>query len=168
MSIKNEILVWNGKSVDDIESMYSRYHQQSGFVSDLVSYMHQKKLQKGTTWLLKKYLESGGYIEPKEVKEIYGLLTELVCWESKLHVLQSIPFMPIPKIEKKKVESFLRECLIDNNKFVRAWAYNGFNELSVQYNEYRKETEEFFEMAMRDEAPSVRSRIRNIMKQRRK
>ncbi|VAW46017.1 hypothetical protein MNBD_GAMMA04-800, partial [hydrothermal vent metagenome] len=45
------------------------------------------------------------------------------------------------------------------------WAYNGFNELSVQYNEYRKETEAFFEMAMRDEAPSVRSRIRNILKQ---
>ena len=89
MSIKNEILVWNGKSVDDIESMYSRYHQISGFVSDLVSYLHQKKLQKGATWLLKKHLESDGYIEPKEVKKVYSLLTELVCWESKLHVLRS-------------------------------------------------------------------------------
>ncbi len=73
--------------------------------------------------------------------------------------------MPISKTDKKKVEGFLRECLIDNNKFVRAWAYNGFNELSIQYNEYRQETEQFFEMAMRNEAPSVRSRIRNIMKQ---
>ena len=59
---------------------------------------------------------------------------------------------------------FLRNCLVDNNKFVRAWAYNGFYELAVQYPEYEKETKQFFEMAMRDEAPSVKSRIRNIMK----
>jgi len=59
------------------------------------------------------------------------------------------------------VEIFLRVCLLDNNKFVRAWAYKGFYELAVQYP---KETRQFFEMAMRDEAPSVKSRIRNIMK----
>lgn len=165
MSIKNEILAWNGKSVDDIMAIYGRYHQQSDFINELVSYLSQAELQKGVTWLLKKHLESDGYIEPKEVKKVYSLLSKLEHWESKLHVLQGIPFMPISKTEKKKVEQFLRECLIDNNKFVRAWAYNGFNELSIQYNEYRQETEQFFEMAMRDEAPSVKSRIRNIMKQ---
>jgi len=168
MNIKSEILDLYGKSVDDIGAIYNRYHQQNNFISELISYLPQIELQKAVTWLLKKYLESYGYIEPKEVKKIYSLLSKLKCWESKLHVLQSIPFMPISKIESKKVEKFLRECLIDNNKFVRAWAYNGFNELSIQYNEYRQETEQFFEMAMRDEAPSVRSRIRNIMKQSRK
>ncbi len=72
--------------------------------------------------------------------------------------------MPIAKGEKKKIEVFLRQCLTDGNKFVRAWAYNGFYEISVQYPEYKKETKLFFEMAMRDEAPSVKARIRNIMK----
>jgi len=62
------------------------------------------------------------------------------------------------------VEAFLKKCLVDDNKFIRAWAYNGFYELSVQYPEHKDETKQFFEMAMRDEAPSVKSRIRNIMK----
>ncbi len=165
MSIKSEITAWNGKSVNDIGAIYSRYHQRNNFANEVISYLSHAELQKGATWLLKKYLESGGYIAPGEVKNIYSFLSKLECWESKLHVLQSIPFMPISKTDKKKVEGFLRECLMDNNKFIRAWAYNGFNELSIQYNEYRQETEQFFEMAMRDEAPSVRSRIKNIMKQ---
>ncbi len=89
---------------------------------------------------------------------------EIEQWESKLHILQSFPFMPIPHSEKKKVEVFLRKCLVENNKFVRVWAYNGFYELAVQFPEYINETKQFFEMAMRDEAPSIQSRIRNIMK----
>jgi hypothetical protein len=59
---------------------------------------------------------------------------------------------------------FLRTCLADENKFVRAWAYNGFYLLSQQYPEYQQETEQFFAMAMRDEAASVKARIRNILK----
>ncbi len=34
----------------------------------------------------------------------------------------------------------------------------------MQYPAYIEEPKQFFEMAMRDEAPSVKSRIRNIMK----
>ncbi len=54
--------------------------------------------------------------------------------------------------------------LTDHNKFVRAWSYNGFFELSRQHSEYLDETKQFFQMTMRDEAPSVKARIRNIMK----
>jgi len=95
---------------------------------------------------------------------VFKLLPQFGHWETKLHILQCIPFLQIAKTEKKEVEAFLRKCLVDNNKFVRAWAYNGFYEISVQYPEYRNETKQFFDMAMRDEAPSVKARIRNIMK----
>ncbi len=61
--------------------------------------------------------------------------------------------MPILKPEKKMIEAFLR-----------AWSYNVFYELSMQYPEHKKETKKLFEMAMKDEAPSVKSRIKNIMK----
>jgi hypothetical protein len=46
--------------------------------------------------------------------------------------------MPILKPEKKMVEALLRECLVDNNKFIRAWSYNVFYELSIQYPEHKK------------------------------
>ena len=80
------------------------------------------------------------------------------------HILQCLPYLAIPKKDKDKVQRFLRKCLVEDNKFLRAWAYNGFYELAVQYPEHVEETKQFFEMAMRDEAPSVKARIRNMMK----
>ncbi|WP_448250543.1 hypothetical protein [Thalassotalea agariperforans] len=72
--------------------------------------------------------------------------------------------MPITDAYSRSVYNFLIITLTDQNKFVRAWTYNGLYELSKQHPEYIKEAKQFFEMAMRDEAPSVKARIRNIMK----
>ena len=164
MSIQKEISGWDGKSVTDIEAIYKRYGHQASFSSDLIKCIEQEPQQKAVTWLLKRHLENGTKLKTDQVKKIYAALPKVRLWESKLHILQSIPLMPIPESEKKRVEVFLRKCLIDDNKFIRAWAYNGFYELSMQYPEHKEETRQFFEMAMRDEAPSVKARIRNIVK----
>jgi len=164
MSIQIEIDKWDGKSANDIGDIYSRYCHDESFQKDIIQLIGETTLQKGATWLLKRHLENKKKISNSETSKIYKKLDSLEHWESKLHVLQSLPFLLIPKSDKKSVELFLRSCLTDNNKFVRAWAYNGFYELAVQYPEHVKETKQFFEMAMRDEAPSVKSRIRNIMK----
>ena len=164
MSIKIEIEEWDGKSANEIGGIYSRHCHESSFVSKIIDLTGTGNLQKGATWLLKRYLENENKLSKSEIISIYKNLEVVEQWESKLHMLQSLPFLAIGKSQKNRVESFLRTCLVDNNKFVRAWAYNGFYELSVQYPEYEKETKQFFEMAMRDEAASVKSRIRNIMK----
>jgi len=164
MSVKTEIEQWDGKSANDISVIYERYCHDSLFISEIIALVGSITLQKGATWLLKRYLENENKIADGEILKIYENLRVIEQWESKLHILQCLPFIPITKQEKRKVEVFLRNCLVDSNKFVRAWAYNGFYELAVQYPEYEKETKQFFEMAMRDEAPSVKSRIRNIMK----
>jgi len=106
----------------------------------------------------------GDHLEKSQIKKLFCALPEMEYWESRLHLLQCLPFMPIEKPEVKIVEKFLRKTLADHNKFVRAWAYNGFHVLAAQYPEYRGEMQQFFEMAMRDEVASVRARIRNIMK----
>jgi len=162
--IKYAIAEWDGKSKDVIINIYERFCLQTDFIPQLIQLISQQTYQKGATWLLKHYFELGGKLEQKQVNTIYSNLHLLQNWESKLHILQCIPYMTIVEAEKKNVESFLRNCLIDSNKFVRAWTYNGFYELSIQYPEYQKETKQFFEMAMRDEAASVKARIRNILK----
>ncbi len=164
MDIKLEIAQWDGKSANDIGDIYSCYCCDSSFIPTIIDLVANVSLQKGATWLLKRHLENKNRLADAEVAEIYDQLKIMEQWESRLHILQCLPFIPIIKPKKKKVESFLRTCLLDNNKFVRAWAYNGFYELAVQYPEYKKEAHQFFEMAMRDEAPSVKSRIRNILK----
>ena len=164
MSIEQEIISWDGKSSSDLGAIYSRYKDNNAFVPQIVELSKQEALQKGATWLLKHYLENGGVIDANQVSKMYKLLPNLNHWETKLHMLQCIPYMRIAKAEKMDVETFLRKCLADSNKFVRAWAYNGFYEISSQYPEYKNETMQFFEMAMRDEAPSVKARIRNLLK----
>lgn len=164
MRIKLDIAAWDGKSADDIRRLYDRHCQAPSFVSDIVGLAKQEPLQKGATWLLKRHAENTGCLEPRAVKDIYQLLQKLEHWESKLHILQSIPHMPIPRTHKNRVETFLRKCLVDDTKFVRAWAYSGFYDLAVQYPEYQEEAEQLFEIAIRDEPASVKSRIRKVMK----
>ena len=81
------------------------------------------------------------------------LLPNLKCWETKLHIPQSLPYMKIANSEKKKVEQLLRKCLIDENRFVKAWAYNRLYTTSMQHSKYGEETKQFLEVVMKDEAP---------------
>ncbi len=164
MSVESEIGQWDGKYVNDLGAIYERHRHEKSFISEVISLMKITTLQKGATWLIKLHLENKNQLTHDQAVKICDQLLELRQWESKLHILQCLPFMEIPKSQKGKVEIFLRNCLSDSNKFIRAWAYNGFYELAMQYPEHKKETKQFFEMAMRDEPPSVKSRIRNIMK----
>ncbi len=64
----------------------------------------------------------------------------------------------------KYVEAFLRKTPTDSNKFVRAWSYHELYKPARHHAEYRDELEATFETAMRNEAASVRDRIRAVMK----
>ena len=164
MHIEQEILNWDGKSSSDISEVYKRHCNDALLAITLIELSHKTELQKGTTWILKCYFENGKKMAPKEVAALLGLVPELKHWEAKLHILQCLPYITIGKTEKETLEVFLRKCLTDVNKFVRAWAYNGLYELACQYPEYKAEVAQIFEMAMRDEAASVKARIRKIMK----
>ena len=164
MSIESQISKWDKKSADDIRAINQNYYKDSEFSNTLISMLKDTLLQVGASWLLKAYLESKYPLSQEQIKAIYSSLNLLEPWEAKLHILQCMPYMPIDKDSKNNVTVFLRLTLTDLNKFVRAWSYNGFYELARQYPDHREETEQFFEMAMRDEAASVKARIRQIMK----
>lgn len=168
MSLRAELQSWDGKSIDTGQAIYQRYGGQSSFVTELIELLHHNALQAGATWLLKRHLESDNKLTPGDISALYRVLPKLVDWPAKLHVLQSIPFMPIGKNEKKMVEKFVCECLADRNKFVRAWAYQGFYELSVQHPEYLQEAEQLVNTAIQDEAASVNARVRAIAAQKKR
>ena len=163
MTLEQAITNWDGKSASDIKEIYQRHCGTDSFTASLIKSLAPGDLQIGASWLLKHYLENNNTLDSDQLSAIYQSLSALGHWQARLHILQCIPMMPIGKPETKTVEGFLRSCLADSNKFIRAWAYNGFFELAMQYPEYRPETRQFFDMALRDEAPSVKARIRNIM-----
>ncbi len=165
MSLEQAIRAWDGKSADSIEAVYLRHEGESGFAESLVELSGRPELETGATWLLKRHLERGGRLGDGETAALFALASDLQSWEARLHLLQGLLYLRIPEAERQPLETFVRGCLTDPNKFVRAWAYNGFYELARQYPQYREEAGKLFEMAMRDEAASVKARVRNIMQQ---
>lgn len=164
MSLEQALHQWDGRSAEEIGFIYDRYAGHTDFVLSISALIKKSDSQKGASWLLKRHLENEQQLEPKQTAQLWALLSDLECWETKLHLLQSLPYLKVGNNDKQSVECFLRHCLSDNNKFVRAWAYHGFYELSLQYPEYQEETKKFFALAMEDEAASVKARIRNILK----
>lgn len=165
MELSQAIQRWDGKSTDDIAEIYTRHHASQDFTTQLLDCLLSPTLQVGASWLLKKWLEDGHALTGLQVAVIFRSLAKLEHWQSCLHLLQCLDRLPIGEPDKLLVEQFLRENLNHSNKFVRAWSYNGFYVLARQHPEYRAETAQFFAMALRDEAPSVVARIRNLMKQ---
>ncbi len=164
MNIEQELATWDEKSAGETGAVYESHYKQPDFVDTLIKLTDDAFYQKGATWLLKTWLKAGNKLETRQIKALYELLPTLEHWETKLHLLQSIPWMPIAEESKKHVEAFLRTTLTDSNKFVRAWSYSGFYELALQYPEYTSEARQLLAMAMNDEAASVQARVRNIMK----
>lgn len=164
MSIEHEISAWDGKSAAEIQTVFDRYHMESHFADTIVRLSCARAHEKGATWLLKAWLEAGNMLDETQIATIYGSLHQLEHWSAKLRVLQSIPFLPIADTSKKSVYNFLQTTIADSNKFVRAWSYSGFYELSTQHPEYLVESQQYLEKAMQDEAPSVKARIRNVAK----
>lgn len=164
MDIKHRIATWDGQSVADIKAVYDAHCRDAHFADTIIALAATDACEKGATWLLKAWLEAGHRLQPDQTSTVFASLHQLSHWEAKLHVLQCLPFLSITDLQKTPVYHFLRLTLTDHNKFVRAWSYNGLYELSRQHSEYLHETRQYFDMAMRDEAPSVKARIRNILK----
>lgn len=164
VSLSHEIRAWDGKSADDIRAVYDRHCTTDAFVPTLVQLLPDPSHQKGASWLIKRYLDQGGTLPEELGRQFYASISSLEHWESKLHVLQCLPSVPISVECKPGVETFLRDCLLDDVKFVRAWAYSGFYELARQYQSLQKEAIQILELGLRDEPASVKVRIRKALK----
>jgi hypothetical protein len=175
MTIKAALLSWDTKSAEDIEGIYQDFFLTSATDLDIEietllkllkddSGNKTDRLQQGASWLIKHHLQLGQAIKDGFSDALLDGLVALRPWQAKLHLLQCFPYLTFTEQYKAQVEHFLRQCLMDKNKFVRAWAYSGFHDLSLQYPEYSAEVKNFIEQAMKDEAPSVKARLRNMLK----
>ena len=117
------------------------------------------------SWLLKYHLEQGERLSIQALDEVYRALPLLTLWPARLHFLQSMAYLPVPDAHKLSTYVFVKTHLTDENKFVRAWSYHGYYYLARQFPEYRSEFNDCAEMAMMDEAPSVLTRLRKLLKQ---
>ncbi|MCP4274579.1 MAG: hypothetical protein GY781_21855 [Gammaproteobacteria bacterium] len=156
---------WDKKSADDIRDIYLQFKSDKSFISNTLAFLDQSDCQTAATWLLKCHFEHEGIQEESVAEIIYDKASKLKDWQSRLVILQSMQYLPIPAQSVKYVEAFARNCLIDSNKFVRAWAYNALYLLSRQYPIYRDEAEQFLKLGLADEPASIQARIRQCIQQ---
>lgn len=106
MNIEKDIANWDGKSSSDIEAIYKCYCDDESFVSNLLDLSQNTELQKGTSWLMKRYLEDNHRLGKNEIASLFKLLSKLQHWETRMHILQCIPYMPIGRSERKWLKLF--------------------------------------------------------------
>ncbi len=165
--MKFEIAAWDYKTMPVIRSVYGNYSKRPNFVEELVHLMGGVKTEVGASWLLKHHLDNDGKgLTPELIDEIYTNINALTHWGARLHVLQCMNRMPIPDSHLETIEEFIRTCVVDENKFVRAWTYAGIHALATQHESYREEAMEMIEeAAQEDTAASVRARCRKLIEQ---
>ncbi|MEL7121830.1 MAG: hypothetical protein AAFO07_20450, partial [Bacteroidota bacterium] len=133
-----ELQEWDGKHVDYLIDIYDNYSNQDVFFDQLLEISTIQVLQTATTWLIKHHYDQKQSLNQHQIDNLLGISTELVHWEAQLHVLQLLPKVKISETILPIVDEFVNNCLESKKKFVRAWAYQGFYELTKHRPEYKE------------------------------
>ena len=164
MNLQDDIQAWDKKSKQDILNVYNRHSGNADFIRCLLDLSKHDDCSEGATWLLKHALENGLELNDQLIDGFCGLIELELPWQSILHILQLLPFITVPAQRRHQMMAFIRKSTEDENKFVRAWAYNGLYELANTYSEYRDGLSVVFDAAEETEPPAVKARIRNVKK----
>lgn len=164
MNLNDAILKWDQKSRDDIAEIYTQFSSSPDFLESILKDLNSLKLSCGGSWLLKEHLESGATLSKPQEKAVVKALLKAQDWQTQLHLLQVFAFFQQNIQHADELFLFLRLQLSHDNKFIRAWSYNAIYLLAEQNSAHRDEANKLFSLAMRDEAASVKARLRNCVK----
>ena len=148
----------------ELERYYDLNHEKEDFPDNLLNQLPDDEFENANTWLLKRYLENGNRLPANFEIRILDLLPLLSSWEAKLHLLQILPYIAVPKSRSFTIREILLALINENNKFIRAWAYNGLYHLQTCHPEFKTEMITLLNKAYSNEAPSIKARIRNILR----
>lgn len=166
MSIAARLEQFDGKHVAVLACLSELIQPTPETIRELVAMADNQdaKMQTAATWLLKRFQDRGRTFDESEQLDLMVMLGRVTHWEARLHLLQMLSGWTVPNDRARPLVNILRELLTDDNKFVRAWAYNGLTEVAAQHPSYRGAVNELLSHAAEREAPAVKARIRNIRK----
>lgn len=163
IDIKTAIKAFDGKDTGPLEEVADNLSPSTQKIAGLIKNLQASDLvSQGASWILKRWWEKGWKFSEQESTELIEALLQAQDWQLRLHLLQILPGLVVAKSQHRELYYHLRHSLEEKNKFVRAWTYNGLAELAKQYPQYRDEVVKLLELALKDEAASVKARIRNI------
>lgn len=166
MSLKDTVAAWDGKSVKAIAEIYNANKTDLTFGSRLIQSLGDPECERGITWLIKHHLEQGWLPQSTdETSAVLNALPHTTHWEARLHVLQCLPYLTIPLDQVKPLQGHLQNAILDDAKFVRAWAYHGLYVLASQHPDFQEIAGDILKKARETEAAaSAKVKIRHALK----
>ncbi|MDY8134058.1 hypothetical protein [Aquimarina sp. 2201CG5-10] len=155
---------WDGTHIDYLNSIYDQYYKEPSFFITLIEITsNNTSLQTSATWLIKHHYDQKRNLPQNLIDLLLNTSLTLKDWEAKLHILQLLPKVSITKETLNIIDQFIRKCLKDDVKFVRAWAFQGFYEVVQLIPEYEQELRILCDIAMQTESASVKSRVKKVL-----
>jgi len=162
--LKNKLKLWDGVHIEYLTELYGVNSSSLDFFESLVTIcVNEQDLQKPATWLIKHHYDNGQTLPESLTERLLTTCKSVENWEAKLHLLQLLPHFQLTDKSIIITEDFARKCLADNNKFVRAWAYNGLYELTKYIPELKTELEFICQRGMETESAAIKSKVRKII-----
>jgi hypothetical protein len=155
---------FDGKNINRLVRISEAWTPDTKLFQHLVWFAEtaEGSAQEGATWLLKRYQERGAKFPEALVARLLELLASVNGWESRLHLLQMLPELPIPSSCAPELKQLLIGWTLHRNLFVRSWAYSGLHRLAMLYPKYRAQIAPLLESAKTQESASVRARLRQL------
>jgi hypothetical protein len=151
--------------VEVFRQFFSRFCQQQDFADNLLSVLHEAKLQQAASWLLHQHLKSGGTLTNFQLEKLLSGLNRLNHWVPILYHLQMLDYIQKPSENGLwHMEKFVRKQLISPNHYVKAWAFQGFSRLVDFETGFREELVLLCREKYGFATASAQARIRAIAK----
>ena len=164
INLKSKLGLWDCIHIEYLIKLYRENSSDIEFFENLVTIcINEQELQKTTTWLIKHHYDNGQTLPNSFTERLLTSCKTVENWEAKLHLLQLLPHFKLTNKSIPIADDFARNCLIDNNKFVRAWAYNGLYELTKYIPEMKTELEFICQRAMETESAAIKSKVKKIL-----
>ena len=165
-SLIDQLLNWDGIHTDYLIQIYQQHQQLKSFFTNLVDIcLTRPDLQIPASWLIKNHYDNKHSLDHALINKLMKEGRVFEHWEARLHLLQILPKVKLDLEVVPYIEEWVRRGLKEENKFIRAWSYQGLYEVSKYIPELKEEVALLCEDALQIENASVKARVRKVVKQ---
>ena len=162
------LLGFDGKSPTVLTESAIRFRGRSDYFDWLVALAGDPEdaVSSGATWLIKYELENSWHPSPAWIRVLAATLDRVGPWEAKLHICQSVRFLPSVADTAATFHAWLLPLLDHERPFLRAWALDALCRLPGEDGALGAEAAAALDRMAEDPAASVRARVRAVQKER--
>ncbi|MFK8033272.1 MAG: hypothetical protein AB8B94_03930 [Hyphomicrobiales bacterium] len=117
---------FDGRTTTSLTDIEVAHGHEDGYVNSLIFLIGNGETNQsdGATWLIKAWLEQNKPFSKAQSDQLIERLPLIDCWQSQLHICQSIKNLTISASEASHVCEWLHGLLRHEKPFLRAWSLN--------------------------------------------